>query len=116
MPHNWASAEFIRLLIHLLALDRGNELHLFEGMPAVWAKPGMTTALKGAATPFGPLTFTLNVSDDGKQAILNVKPLSDASCTKIVVHLDQWTGETTDEVLELDPRQENSQIISLQAK
>lgn len=36
MPHNWASAEFIRLAIHLLALDRGNELHLLEGLPAAW--------------------------------------------------------------------------------
>ena len=34
MPHNWASAEFIRLVIHLLALDRGDELHLLEGFPA----------------------------------------------------------------------------------
>ena len=25
MPHNWASAEFIRLTVHLLALDRGEK-------------------------------------------------------------------------------------------
>ena len=31
MPHKWASAEFIRLLVHLLALDREDELHLLEG-------------------------------------------------------------------------------------
>ncbi len=35
MPHNWASAEFIRLVVHLLALDRGDELHLLEGFPRV---------------------------------------------------------------------------------
>ena len=34
MPHNWASAEFIRLAIHLLALDRGDELHLLRRLPA----------------------------------------------------------------------------------
>ncbi|MGD0091875.1 MAG: hypothetical protein ABSE73_18325, partial [Planctomycetota bacterium] len=28
MPHNWASAEFIRLTRHLLVLERGAELHL----------------------------------------------------------------------------------------
>ncbi len=33
MPHNWASAEFIRLVVDLLALDRGDELHLLEGFP-----------------------------------------------------------------------------------
>ena len=43
MPHNWASAEFIRLAVHLLALDRGQEMHLFEGLPTQWTKPGMVT-------------------------------------------------------------------------
>ena len=82
-------------------------------MPAAWAKPGMTTALNGIATPFGALTLTLNVSDDGKEATLNVKPLSDASCSRIVVHLNQWTGEATDKVLEIDPAKENNLAISL---
>ena len=113
MPHNWASAEFIRLVTHLLALDRGNELHLLEGMPAAWAGPGMTTALRGVATPFGPLTFTLSTAEDGKQALLNVQPMRDASCAKIVVHLDQWTGENTDKVLELDPKQETTLVITV---
>ncbi|NOX54462.1 MAG: hypothetical protein GXP27_08470, partial [Planctomycetes bacterium] len=31
MPHNWASAEFIRLVRHSLVLERGRELHLLEG-------------------------------------------------------------------------------------
>ena len=64
MPHNWASAEFIRLAIHLLALDRGDELHLLEGFPREWAGPGMITRLNGVATPFGPLDLT--VQADGK--------------------------------------------------
>ena len=55
MPHNWASAEFIRLATHLLELDRGDELHLLEGMPAQWLKAGMVTRLNGVLTPFGPL-------------------------------------------------------------
>ena len=39
MPHNWASAEFIRLTVHLLALDRGDELHLLEGLPPSGSGP-----------------------------------------------------------------------------
>ena len=46
MPHNWASAEFIRLAIHLLALDRGDELHLLEGMPAEWLAPACALACR----------------------------------------------------------------------
>jgi hypothetical protein len=86
MPHNWASAEFIRLTIHLLALDRGDELHLLEGLPPEWTGPGMTTRLSGVATPFGPLDIILQIDRSGKKATLKVKPLA-GNCTAIVVHL-----------------------------
>src|SRR5208282_3078601 len=64
MPHNWASAEFIRLAVHLLELDRGDELHLLEGMPSQWLGAGMKSRLNGVATPFGPLHLTVQVSRD----------------------------------------------------
>lgn len=86
MPHNWASAEFIRLTIHLLALDRGDELHLLEGFPPEWAGPGMVTRLNGVATPFGPLDLTVQADREGRSATLEVKPLA-ANCKAIVVHL-----------------------------
>jgi hypothetical protein len=86
MPHNWASAEFIRLTIHLLALDRGNELHLLEGFPRQWAGAGMITRLNQVATPFGPLDLTVQIGQDGKTARLEVKPLS-ANCRAVIVHL-----------------------------
>jgi hypothetical protein len=86
MPHNWASAEFIRLTIHLLALDRGDEMHLLEGFPREWAGPGMLTRLSGVATPFGPLDLTVQADKDGKTATFAVKPLA-ANCKAVVVHL-----------------------------
>lgn len=86
MPHNWGSAEFIRLTVHLLALDRGDELHLLEGLPREWLGPGMTTRLTGVATPFGPLTFTLQADEKGQTATLEVKPLA-ANCQAVAVHL-----------------------------
>jgi hypothetical protein len=86
MPHNWASAEFIRLTIHLLALDRGDELHLLEGFPRAWAGPGMVTRLNGVATPFGPLDMTVQAAKDGKTLTVAVKPLA-ANCKSVVVHL-----------------------------
>ena len=113
MPHNWASAEFIRLTIHLLALDRGDELHLFEGLPAEWTKPGMVTKLNGIATPFGKLTMELKIAADGKTARLRVEPLNDASCKKIVVHLFGWAGNDQPAVIELDPEKENDRTIPL---
>jgi hypothetical protein len=88
MPHNWASAEFIRLTIHLLALDRGDELHLLEGFPREWAGPGMITRLSGVETPFGPLDLAVQVAPDGKTATLVVKPLA-ANCKAVIVHLPE---------------------------
>ncbi len=86
MPHNWASAEFIRLTVHLLALDRGDELHLLEGMPAEWLAAGMKTELRGVATPFGPLQLVVQVAADGKTATLRVASLGE-NCEAVVVHL-----------------------------
>jgi hypothetical protein len=90
MPHNWASAEFIRIVIHLLALDRGDELHLLEGLPSGWLGPGMVTGLHGVATPFGPLEMTLRVDRKGNSATLSVNPLA-ANCQTLVVHLPDGT-------------------------
>jgi hypothetical protein len=90
MPHNWASAEFIRLTTHLLELDRGDELHLLEGMPAQWLKAGMTTKLNGVQTPFGSLRMTVQVDQQGRTATLEVKPLN-ANCKSVVVHLPDGT-------------------------
>ena len=90
MPHNWASAEFVRLTTHLLELDRGEELHLLEGMPARWLGPGMVTRLDGVLTPFGPLHMTVRAARDGKTATLEVKPLA-TNCKGIIVHLPDGT-------------------------
>jgi len=97
MPHNWASAEFIRLTVHLLALDRGNELHLLEGLPSAWLRAGMVTRLDGIATPFGPLFMTVKTDRSARSATLNLKPLA-TNCTAVVVHLPD--GETR----RVDPR------------
>lgn len=105
MPHNWASAEFIRLTVHLLAIDRGSEIHLFEGLPPEWTQAGAKSSLTGLATPFGPLTMSLTISADRRSAQVRIDPLADPSCSKIVVHVAGWAGKTAQSPLELDPRQ-----------
>ncbi len=113
LPHNWASAEFIRLTIYLLALERGDELHLLEGLPAEWSKPGSVTRLQGFATPFGPLTMDLDVSTDGRTANLHLEPLADPTCRKVVVHFGGWTTAAGNSLLELDPKQPHHRTISI---
>jgi len=92
MPHNWASAEFIRLTIHLLELDRGDELHLLEGLPREWTGPGMVTCLNGVATPFGPLNMTVQTDREGRTATVSVNPLA-ANCTAVFVHLPDGSAK-----------------------
>ncbi len=116
MPHNWASAEFIRLTVHLLEMDRGHEPHLFEGLPPEWTKPGMVTRLNGIATPFGKLTMELKIAADGKAARLRAEPLSDATCQKIIVHLAGWASDKKDAVIGLDPQRRNDRTIPLASK
>jgi hypothetical protein len=94
MPHNWASAEFIRLTRHCLALERGRELHLFEGFPAKWAKPGAVTKLRDIATEFGPLSLEFRISKDGTTGELWLSPPQRTPPDKIILHLDHWSGAT----------------------
>jgi len=94
MPHNWASAEFIRLVRHLLVLERGDTLHLFEGMPARWARPKAVTKLKDVVTEFGPVSLELRVAADGKTAHLHLDPPQRTRPARIVLHLDGWSGRT----------------------
>jgi hypothetical protein len=113
MPHNWASAEFIRLAVHLLALDRGSELHLFEGLPAAWTRPGMITRLTNISTPFGHLRFELAIDAEGRNASLDIAPLYDNGCRKIIVHLGGWASGDASAVRELNPGEEHHLKIPL---
>jgi len=116
MPHNWASAEFIRLTVHMLALDRDNELHLFEGLPKEWVQAGMVTKLNGVATPFGKLHLSLKVDDSGKTARLKVKKLPADSLERIVVHLGQWTSAASDKVLSFAGNASINTVIRLKKR
>ena len=92
MPHNWASAEFIRLVRHILVLERGEELHLFEGLPRAWVRPGARVALKGILTSFGPVDLDLVVPPSGDRADIVLQIHGDRAAPRLVaVHTETWT-------------------------
>jgi len=93
MPHNWASAEFIRLTRHLLLLERDGALHLLEGIPRTWLAAGAVTELKDAATDFGPVSLRLEVAADGATARLSVTPPPGPDAPRLVLHLGAWAAE-----------------------
>ena len=92
MPHNWASAEFIRMTRHMLVLERGKQLHLLEGLPSGWTQPGSKTELSKMPTSFGPMDLSLEVAKDGKSATLTVDPPRRNRPKKIVVHLEHFAN------------------------
>ncbi|MHC4890530.1 MAG: hypothetical protein ACYTEO_13820 [Planctomycetota bacterium] len=90
MPHNWASAEFIRMVRHVMILERDRELHLLQGLPHNWTKPEDETRMVEIPTSFGEMTLSLKMSKDGKSAILKVEPPRREVVEKIVVHLENF--------------------------
>jgi hypothetical protein len=91
MPHNWASAEFIRLVVHLIAMDVDGELHLCKGLPKGWLIPGRAIRLKSIATPFGLLDFSLEVAQNGQKARLQVAAMKGDSCERVILFMDGWS-------------------------
>jgi hypothetical protein len=90
MPHNWASAEFIRAVMHLLVLERGNELHLLEGLPPTWLKSGAEVSIRNALTRFGLFSMTFRVSKNGAEATLNLELPRREPPKRVVVHTGDW--------------------------
>ncbi|MBN1343124.1 MAG: hypothetical protein JXQ73_10615 [Phycisphaerae bacterium] len=111
MPHNWASAEFIRLVRHLLVLERGDELHLLEGMPAKWARPGCLTKLDGIITEFGPLSLECRVAADGKSATLRVTPPERSRPSRVVLHVSGWSAKSR--ALDLPPDRPSEKRVAI---
>ena len=63
MPHNWASAECIRYLRHMLALEDGGSLRLLEGVAWEDLIAQAAIQLKGTPTRFGRVDLTLEPLD-----------------------------------------------------
>ena len=93
MPHNWASAEFIRLVRNSLVLERGSELHLFEAMPPTWARAGSVLKLDKIVTEFGEVSLELRVDAQGKVATVKLTPPRRNPPQRIVLHTETWAGE-----------------------
>lgn len=70
MPHNWASAEFVRLVRNLLVFEMGDELHLLKGMPSAWMQPSNPVIVESTPTRFGRVSLRLDVDSDGGAAIV----------------------------------------------
>ena len=65
MPHNWASAECVRYLRHMLALEDGRALRLLEGITAAELDGKQPYILQNSPTRFGRID--LNFEPEGNR-------------------------------------------------
>jgi hypothetical protein len=59
MPHNWASAECVLFLRHMLALEDGSSLRLLEGISEYELKANEPWSLQDSPTRFGRISLKL---------------------------------------------------------
>ena len=69
MPHNWASAEFVRLVRHLLVFERGETLELLPALPPEWLRPGAEVRVDRTPTRFGPCHAAPTLRSAGKSDV-----------------------------------------------
>ena len=62
MPHNWASAECVRYLRHMLALEDGRSLRLLGGITAAELMPAAQYSLRNSPTRFGRIDLELEAA------------------------------------------------------
>ncbi|WP_128375366.1 hypothetical protein [Streptomyces cavernae] len=67
MPHNWASAEFVRLVRHLLVFERGPGLDLLPAAPEHWFRVGAEIHVDRTPTRFGRVTLDVRVGERGME-------------------------------------------------
>ena len=66
MPHNWASAECIRFLRHMLALEDGNNLRLLAAITSAELVRGKPFGITQSPTRFGRVSLSVEPLDRGR--------------------------------------------------
>lgn len=105
MPHNWGSAEFIRLTRNLLVMERLGNLELLKGLPEEWL-PTEDCALELASTPtrYGQVSIKMTKNENGYHFSFNRSVFAQVP-EKLVLHWPdavEVNGVRTEGTLVLD--------------
>lgn len=68
LPHGWVASSFLRTLRRMLAYEREEDgaLVIAAGVPEAWVREAPGVAVRGLATYFGSLTYTMAGADAGR--------------------------------------------------
>ncbi len=84
-PHGWYAACLNMLFRNMLVREQGEELHLCSALSPEWTKPGDRVVVKEAPTPFGKVSFELDV--DESSAMLEFEPHWREPPERVTLHL-----------------------------
>ncbi|SES11627.1 hypothetical protein [Salipaludibacillus aurantiacus] len=91
MPHNWGSAEFIRLVRHLLVFEKGSTLELLPGVPDEWLpSEGETLAVERTPTKYGEVTVQLDFIGNDYYELTYQRAPGNKEPQDVILH---WKGK-----------------------
>ncbi|PYU82256.1 MAG: hypothetical protein DMG50_12750 [Acidobacteria bacterium] len=97
MPHNWASAECVRYLRHMLLLEDGPRMRLLDGMIPANFSPRQPFRLEHTPTRFGRVTLQIEpVINKGWKLDFSVEPALHAETVEVPISIG---GQQFDRVL-----------------
>lgn len=89
MPHNWASAEFIRLVRHAIVLEKAGGLELLAGLPDQWLpRDGVDLLFEDTPTRYGAVTLRLTRTSEGAFALEYRRVPGAVEPLSVVLHWD----------------------------
>jgi hypothetical protein len=98
-PTNSAYVGMLKLVISLLADDRGHSMELLRGLPAEWLTPGSRTGVNDLLTKFGRISLDVKISKNGKIASITVRSVSYSDLDDSMA---QYTDATSYQKISLD--------------
>ncbi|WP_327582240.1 hypothetical protein OHA25_40770 [Nonomuraea sp. NBC_00507] len=92
--HDWASAEFVRLVRHLLVFERGHGLGLLPGVPPGWFEPGSAIHVERTTTRFGRITLDVRASAETLEVRVVRRQAGPPGAVTATLHLPgRFTGD-----------------------
>ena len=100
MPHNWGSAEFIRLVRNAIVMERGETLELLAGLPQEWL-PTEEDALEIESTPtrFGSVSVRLTVEGSSKPRRYRLEYRRTPGAVEPAAVVVHWNGTTISDLI-----------------
>jgi len=85
IPHTWGGVNYALMLRHMLADERGDELHLLSAVPDWWLEKGRQIRAERLPTDFGEFSFVARGTDRGVE--VDVARPARSSPKRIVLYL-----------------------------